>query len=170
MIEQDISKARKKVQKAKAAYDAAIEELSRLLDEQQKLEAKSRITLDGWTFLWNGESVWDAGNGTVDCTYEAKAVFKPTQDIRGPEIRQLQIAKSGFSQVDLYQALEKSLKNILDSEFEDYCQEDDYYQPVVEDFDAEYYIRKWAEERGLELTAFEGDGFDGGFEPKRRRW
>ena len=78
--------------------------------------------------------------------------------------------KPWFSQVDLYQALEKSLKDTLDSEFEDYCQEDDYYQPLVEDFEAEYYTRKWAEERGLGLNDFEGNGFDEGFEPKRRRW
>ena len=58
----------------------------------------------------------------------------------------------------------------LDDEFEDYCSDDDYYQPVVEDFEAEHYAREWAEERGLELIRFEGSGSDGGYEPRFRKW
>lgn len=58
----------------------------------------------------------------------------------------------------------------LDQEFDDYCTEDDYYQPVVEDFEAEEYAHEWAEERNIRLISFEGKGFDGGFEPKHRGW
>ena len=72
-----------------------------------------------------------------------------SKDARGPEVTKPQIDKPDFSPEDLYLALEKSLRDMLDAEFEDYCSEEDYYQPVVEDFEAEAYIRDWAKERGL---------------------
>lgn len=171
MIEQEIEKARKKVSQAKAAYDAAVEELSRLLDEQKRVDASKRISGEDMTFMWKGEAVWDCGNGTVDCEYEATATLKATESgICGPEVRSLQIKTPAFDTTDLYVALEKSLKKKLDVEFEDYCTEDDYYQPVVEDFEAEEHIKDWAKDRGLELVAFEGGGDDHGYEPKRRRY
>ena len=170
MIEQEIEKAREKIFRRKKEYDEAVEELSRLLDEQKRMDARKNITLEVWTFTWDGEAVWDAGSGTVDCEYKAKVEFKATEDIRGPEVKELQIKKKNIRTEELYLALEKSLRDMLDSEFEEYCSEDDYYQPVVEDFEAEEYIRDWAQERGLEMEHFEGDGHDLGFEPKRRRW
>ena len=39
----------------------------------------------------------------------------------------------------------------------------------MEDFEAEYIIRDWAKERGLELIGFEGSGSDGRFDTKHRR-
>lgn len=170
MLEQDIEKARETVSRKKKEYDKAVEALSRLLDEQKRQDAGKNITLDAWTFKWNGEAVWDAGSGTVDCEYEATVVFKPCRDIRGPEVKKLQIEQNDFTPEDLYLVLEKSLRDMLDSEFEDYCSDDDYYQPVVEDFEAEEYIKDWAEKRGLEVVSFDGDGDDRGFEPKGRRW
>ena len=170
MLEKEIKLAQEKVSKTKAAYDAAVEELSRLLDQRDHMDASQRISGEDMTFTWNGDAVWDAGGGTVDCEYEAKVDLRPTEDgIRGPEVRRLQMDTPDFTPEDLYLALEKSLRNKLDMEFEDYCTDDDYYQPVVEDFEAEIYVREWAEERGLEIVSFEGDGSDGGFEPKSRR-
>lgn len=89
----------------------------------------------------------------MDCHYQASMTFgKGDSVVRGPEVQKLEMEKP------------------VDQEFDDYCTEDDYYQPVVEDFEAEEYAREWAEERNIELTSFEGIGFDGGFEPKHRGW
>ena len=33
--------------------------------------------------------------------------------------------------------------------FERYCTYEDYYQPVVEDFEFDYYLEKWCEKNGL---------------------
>lgn len=171
MIEEQIKKARDKVAKAKAAYDKAVEELSVLLDEQKRLNASKNMTLESWSFTWDGKAIWDCGNGTVDCVYHAEVEFDGSSDITGPEVKKLQIEDPEFSKEDLYLALEKSLRSMLDDEFEDYCTEDDYYQPVVEDFEAEEYIKDWAKERGLEIIDFEGDGSDRGYEPKFwQRW
>ena len=65
----------------------------------------------------------------------------------------------------------KNLKVYLDSEFEEYCTCDDYYQPVVEDFELEYRINDWCRKNGFKIISCEGDGDDSGFEPDSvRRW
>lgn len=59
----------------------------------------------------------------------------------------------------------------MDYEFEEYCTEHDYYQPVVEGFggDLEYCLEEWCKENGFELVSCEGDGDDVGYEPKFRK-
>lgn len=42
------------------------------------------------------------------------------------------------SKGEIHDLFEKQLGRCLDDEFEEYCSEDDYYQPVVEDFKPEY--------------------------------
>ena len=46
---------------------------------------------------------------------------------------------------------------------------DDYYQPVAEDFEIDYYASEWCGKHGFELVSCEGGGGDGGYEPKFRR-
>lgn len=58
----------------------------------------------------------------------------------------------------------------LDYNFEEYCTEDDYYQPVVEDFEIDYYVGEWCKLYGFELVSCEGDGEDEGYEPGKRFW
>lgn len=41
MLEKEIKQAQEKVSKTKAAYDAAVEELSRFLDQRDHLDAAS---------------------------------------------------------------------------------------------------------------------------------
>ena len=110
MIEQEIQKARELVFRKKKEYDAAVEKLSLLPDDQKRLDAAKNMTLDSGTFTWNGEATWDCGNGTVDCAYCAKVEFNASKDARGPEVTKLQIDKPDFSPEDLYLALEKSLR------------------------------------------------------------
>ena len=65
----------------------------------------------------------------------------------------------------------KSLKGYLDREFEEYCTCDDYYQPVVEDFELDYHLKDWCKKNGFKIISCEGDGDDSGFEPDSvRRW
>ena len=43
----------------------------------------------------------------------------------------------------IYKFYEKKLIEYLDSEFEEYCTCDDYYEPVVEDFELTYDVEHW---------------------------
>lgn len=172
-LEQRIGEAEEKVLRAKRALDAAVEKLKDLLEEKDKLKKGTdggRINLNHFDCTWEGTATWDAGSGHVTCNYHAEMTFrKKAAAICGPEIYDLKTKQPGFKERDLVAALKKSICIRLDDEFEDYCNEDDYYQPVVEDFEAEYYAREWAEERGLELISFNGSGFDEGYERKAGR-
>lgn len=60
---------------------------------------------------------------------------------------------------------ETELRKYLDCEFEEYCTCDDYYQPVVEDFEIDYYVNTWCKENGFTIVLCEGNGYDDGYEP-----
>ena len=173
-LERKISEAEKTMLLAKEAYEATIEKLAQLLEQRDRIRRGldgGRVTLDQWSYNWNGNAIWDYGTVAMDCHYQAKMTFgKGDSVVRGPEVQKLEMEKPGFTEEDVIIVLQDSLRDMLDQEFDDYCNEDDYYQPVVEDFEAEDYAREWAEERSIELSSFEGKGFDGGFEPKHRGW
>lgn len=46
-----------------------------------------------------------------------------------------------------------------------------YSGSAVEDFELTYDVEHWCKENGFEVISYEGDGSDGGYEPKfRRSW
>lgn len=172
-LKKEILEAQEKVSETRKEYDEASEKLAELLEQRDNLNRGldgGRVSLQEWSYTWQGHAIWDDGTGTIDCTYQAKMTFRSKGTApRGKEIRDLEMNKPGFTDKDAIRALHDSLRIDLDAEFEEYCAEDDYYQPVVEDFEAEYIARKWAEERNLQLITFEGSGSDEGYEPKYRR-
>ena len=118
---------------------------------------------------WRGFAVWDAGNGTVDCRFEARIIFRPIERISEDKELVKLLAKNSFTTKEtICDLFTKRLQEYLDNVFEYYCTEDDYYQPVVEDFGSnlEYDLKQWGEENGFEYISFEGNGDDGGYEPK----
>ncbi len=125
---------------------------------------------DEFTYTWKGFAVWDEGNGTVDCCYEANIVLRPTEEAsKDKELTRL-LKKNPFMEKDeIHKIFEEKLREYLDYEFEEYCTEDDYYQPVVEDFEIEYLVTEWSKKNGFEVIACDGDGGDGGYEPKFRK-
>ena len=136
------------------------------------LNGLSQFLREEFSYEWKGYAVWDEGNGTVDCHYEARIHLKPTESISEDEELAALLAKNPFTSKEvIHDLFAKRLREYLDYEFEDYCTEDDYYQPVVEDFGSnmEYDLPKWCKENGFELVYWEGDGDDGGYEPKFRR-
>ena len=77
---------------------------------------------------WKGFAVWDAGNGTVDCTYEADIVLKPTTKVSDNKELSLLLKKNPFmTKEEINTYFEKQIRKYLDNEFEKYCTEDDYY-------------------------------------------
>ena len=148
-----------------------------LYSEENKTEWKakdseglSEFLKQEHTFRWEGCSVWDAGNGTVDCYYDADMVLKPTKEAGKTDGLKSMLKKNPFVTADaIYKFYEKELCKYLDHEFEEYCTCDDYYQPVVEDFELEYDVKAWAKKNGFNVISCNGDGRDEGYEPKFRR-
>ena len=153
--------------------------LQNLYSSEHKKEWKSKdleglkdFLAEEFVCAWKGYAVWDAGNGTVDCHYEAEITLEPTEAISEDKELVKLIKKNPFMRKEaIHDLFSKRLMKYLDDEFEDYCTCDDYYQPVVEDFSSnmEYDIPEWCKRNGFEFVSCEGDGYDGGYEPKFRR-
>ena len=43
---------------------------------------------------------------------------------------------------EIQEAIAKQLREDLDGEFGEFCEDDDYYEPVVEDYDFEYDMKQ----------------------------
>lgn len=73
---------------------------------------------------------------------------------------------------EIREAVAKQLSSDLGREFEEFYEDDDYYEPVVEDYDFEYDLKKYCRKYGLQVRNFTYEGKDGGFEPDFRggRW
>ena len=144
----------------------------------EQLENSAAKALDQFmeeTFAcdWEGYAVWDAGNGTVDCNYEAHVVLKPTDSVRENDVlKQLLRGNQTASGEVIRNFFVKRLCGYLDDEFEEYCSDDDYYQPVVEDFELEYRVKNWCRQNAFDFVSCEGHGDDDGYVPKFRggRW
>ena len=146
-------------------------------ENRRKWKGKDREGLkqfleEEFTCSWKGFAVWDEGNGTVECHYDAEIILTPTESIATDEELVSLLKKNPFMAKDtIHDLFARRLKGFFDYKFEEYCTEDDYYQPVVEDFGVNmgYALPKWCKENGFDLVSFEGDGDDGGYEPKFRR-
>ena len=73
---------------------------------------------------------------------------------------------------EIQEAIAKQLCADLDGEFEEFCEDDDYYEPVVEDYDFEYDMKQICPRYGLEAFDITYEGSDEGFEPYcgKGRW
>lgn len=138
--------------------------------KEKELEGLTQFLQEEFECTWEGFAVWDAGNGTVDCHYEAEIVLLP-KALAAKDDKLVQMFKKNpfMKQEDIEKYFEKKLFEHLDNEFQYYCTCDDYYQPVVEDFELRYYVEEWCKKNGFEIEVCEGNGEDSGYEPKFRR-
>ncbi len=139
--------------------------------EERKFEGLRQFLKENFTCTWNGFSIWDEGNGTIDCYYKAEIVLSPTEMIAADKELTALLKKNPFLEREIIQELFAGrLSEYLDDQFEEYCTADDYYQPVVEDFgiNMNYDLPKWCSENGFEVVSCDGDGGDDGYEPKFR--
>ena len=108
-------------------------------------EGLTQFLNEEFLYDWKGYAVWDAGNGTVDCHYEARIVVKPTKAVSEDKELARLLAKIPFTTKEKIRDLfARRLQEYLDHEFDYYCTCEDYYQPVVEDFEdnLEYDVKQ----------------------------
>lgn len=135
--------------------------------KKKEKEGLLQFLQEEFVLTWRGFCIWDAGNGTVDCNYQAEIVLSPTEGTEIEKILAPMLKKNPFmTKKSICNYFEKGLCQYLDGEFEEYCTCDDYYQPVVEDFEIDYYVSEWSKRNGFELVSCKGRGEDGGYEPK----
>ena len=130
-----------------------------------------------WEFAWDGECEWRAGGGSVDCLCNAKATVKVANPQQVADDLKAMLAKNPLlSEKDIFEHYQDELSALLDSDFNDYCTSDDYYEPVVEDYSGNYedVVKEFCQKHGMELMSFECNGDSTDFEPdddyRSRRW
>ena len=121
-----------------------------------------------WEFAWDGECEWRAGGGSVDCFCNAKATVKVVNPQQVADDLKAMLAKNPLlSEKDIFEHYQDELSALLDSDFDDYCTSDDYYEPVVEDYSGNYedVVKEFCQKHGMELMSFECNGNSTDFEP-----
>ena len=107
----------------------------------------------------------------MDCFCSATATIKIVDPQKvGNELKK-KLEKNPFMTSDeIFGHYQSILYDLLDSEFEEYCTADDYYPPVVEDFDVNYnhIIEGFCSKYGMELIASEYSGNSSDFDPDDR--
>ena len=94
----------------------------------------------------------------------------PLKDVgKDKELARLLKQNPFMTKNEIHRCFEERLRKYLDYKFKEYCAADDYYQPVVEDFEIDYWVSGWSRENGFEVVSCYGDGDDAGYEPKYRR-
>ena len=121
-----------------------------------------------WTVECSGSCDWHTKHGgSYPCSAEASLTFSVLDKDELHKHLSAQLKANPFLTTDeILLILEEEINADLDNDFEEYCDADDYYQPVFEDFVSEGTYEsedKW-KSWGLEILEFTGSG-DIDFEP-----
>ena len=173
------------IQKRCAFKKACAGELANILKEAYSADNLDRLKAtkgtafedlcnsEGWPFVWGGEAEWTCSNGSVECFGHGEAELRVADREKLHSLLQKILPNLAYcSQEEIQEAIAKQLSADLDSEFEEFCEDDDYYEPVVEDYDFGYDVKDFCRKYGLEVIDFTYTGGDEGFEPyfRGRGW
>ena len=141
----------------------------------KKLQGLGQFMNEGMACHWDGSSVWEDGNVEMNCSYEADIELIATEDfVPDGELAKMLLKNPFMTKEEISDYYDTLLTDYLDGVFDEYCNGDDYYPPVVEDFELRYYVEDWCKKYGLDIVSCEGDGSDNGYEPREgsgyRRW
>lgn len=110
-----------------------------------------------WELESGGEATWEykRGGSKTDYSYTYSIVVHVVDRTLVEKDLKDKLKKNPFlTAEDIRLYYEDKFDSLIGSKFYDYCTCDDYYPPVVEDFQSEcpYYLKKFLPEHGLEMT------------------
>jgi len=127
-----------------------------------------------WSFPWQGFEVWYAGSVHVDCSYTAEVMIRVCdKKLVEEDVKKLVETNPFIAATEIYKKYHDELCKLLDRDFQDYAQADDYYPPVGEDYDSNYecVLEEFCKKHGFEIISYECDGETSDYEPNdNRRW
>ena len=156
-----------------AMYEQLFSKENRKEWDGKSLQGYKEFLSREWPVDWYGEATWDDGPGFVECSYKARFVIRPAKNFANDALRAQLKTNPFLSAEDIFEDFQHDLLGHLNSEFSWYCSDDDYYPPVVEDFDFKHELKEWCRENAFEIVNIsESSGETGDFEPKnpKRRW
>lgn len=121
-----------------------------------------------WEYFWEGEAVWRSGGGHIDCWCSGTAVIKVSDEAKVKEETAALLKENPFtSEEKIYDHYKNILGQILDEKLEYYVTCEEYYPPVMEDYDGnfEYELKRFCEKYGFSLIECKCEGSMADFEP-----
>lgn len=122
-----------------------------------------------WVIELSDTEYWETGRDYLECQLDASLTFTvEDRDKFAGAIKEYFGDKTIASTEAIREQLENIYSRRIKADFEDYCNEDDYYPPVAEDYDSNYVyvIREFCSAYGLKIVAYKCSGETGDYEPK----
>ena len=116
---------------------------------------------------WEGFTRWYTNCVHLDCNFKANFSFKIVDKEKLRKDNFEFFNKNPYLTADFfYKKYKEEIAKEIDDDFEEYCTYDDYYPPVVEDYDynLEDLLQRYCKEHGLKLISFEGEGETSNYE------
>lgn len=112
-----------------------------------------------WEMCASGAATWEYKYGSkTDYSFSYYFTLKVSDRALVEKDLRKKLEKNPFMKAeDIASAYEEEISSIIADDFEDYCTCDDYYPPVVEDFDGNcaYDMKDYLPKHGLELVSDE---------------
>ena len=148
-------------------WDILHEQIGLLEAKGEEAEAGFREFCEGeWAYSWSGESTWYVDNVHVDIEGEGSVEWK-VSDKKLLRTHLLDtLSRNPYISADgIFEMISNELDNVLDNEYKEYAEADDYYPPVGEDFEFGYIVEDFCKKCGLEVISCEFDGSTSDYEP-----
>lgn len=141
------------------------------IKQKQGAAFEKLCDLEDFEYTWHGKAEWRSGGGVAECEGSG------TAGIRVSDKKTLKIMLSHYLPNYLFsdlnaieEAIAARLSADMNNAFADFVNEDDYYQPVSEDFEFEAYLTGICKSYGLELLAASYTGSTSDWEPDSSSW
>lgn len=122
---------------------------------------------ESFEFTWQGQTEWRSDGGTAECTGDGTGYFRVSDRLKLAAFFEKTFPTYAYASIaEIEDVIEDHLRNSMDQAFDEYCNEDDYYPPVVEDFEFEDALTNIGKPLGLEVVAADFSGECGDWEPK----
>jgi hypothetical protein len=121
-----------------------------------------------WTFSWEGYEVWYADHVHMDCECTTEAILEVSdKKLVKAEMKKLVETNPFVTAQEIFEIYQEELEDILNRDFREYSQGDDYYPPVAEDYDSNYLcvLEDFCAKHGFEIITYEFDGSTSDYEP-----
>lgn len=126
-----------------------------------------------WEFEWEGSGRWSKGGGHYDCSCYITADVKVVdRDLAKNAVSDI-LKRNPFTDADtLFEHFQEQMEGTLEADLEEYVTCDDYYPPVMEDYDgnAKYALEEICKTLGFKIVHFSCSGDMSDFESDHMRW
>ena len=124
-----------------------------------------------WAYEYDDSDTWHSSGGYVTCYCTIDIEYQVADSSVLKQFIANDLKKNPFlTSGAICGIVEKKLDDIIRDDIHEYVTSDDYYEPWMEDYDCEDVVKKFFQEKGLELVSIEIDASQSDFEPDSYRW